>query len=129
MKNFYTIIFIFFVSIIGCTNQNEEDFFSDDDCDLENISYLSVVQEIIESKCIACHAQGNMNGPVLDNHENVVKYIDDILFLITDLENIRIIRPSAVDTNMRVRRFNLVEYFLVYLINFIPSQHNFIFVH
>jgi uncharacterized membrane protein len=88
MKNFYTIIFIFFVSIIGCTNQNEEDFFSDDDCDLENISYLSVVQEIIESKCIACHAQGNMNGPVLDNHENVVKYIDDILFLITDLENI-----------------------------------------
>lgn len=31
--------------------------------------------------------------------------------MITDLENIRIIRTSALDTAKRVRRFNLVEYF------------------
>ena len=88
MRNSYKIIFFYIFLIIGCTNNNEEDFFSEDDCNLDNITYLSALQEIIESKCIACHAQGNMNGPVLDNYENVVKYIDDILFLITDLENI-----------------------------------------
>ena len=31
MKNFYTIIVIFFVSIIGCTNDNEEDLYQEID--------------------------------------------------------------------------------------------------
>tara|TARA_B100001750_G_C15115923_1_gene402506 strand:+ start:34 stop:369 length:336 start_codon:yes stop_codon:yes gene_type:complete len=76
--------FIVLCLLFGCTNDNEEDFFS---CDLETITYNSAIQGIIELKCISCHATGNMNGPILENYEDVIKVIGDISFLIISEED------------------------------------------
>ena len=83
MKNL-SVIFLLTIFIFSCSNDNEEDFFSNNDCETEDINYLPLVQEIIESKCISCHVQGNSSGlPVLDSYANVTKDIDNIIFRIT----------------------------------------------
>ena len=93
MKALY-IIFLLGIFIFSCANDNEEDFFSNNDCHTEDINYSPIIQEIIDSKCLSCHVQGNTNGlPVLNSYDNLTIDIDNILFRITTDNNNLIMPP------------------------------------
>ena len=114
MKCFLTI-FLVAIFFLGCSNDNEEDFFSNNDGDelegcmdplacnynaiaslddgsceyAEDIHYLPTVQDIIESKCNSCHAQGNINGlPVLNGYESLTSDIDNVMYRINSSDNL-----------------------------------------
>ena len=83
MKNLY-IIFFLFILMFSCSNGNEEDYFSDNDCDTEDVNYISTVQEIIVSKCISCHTSNSTNGIILDDYDNLVMHGDNVIFQINN---------------------------------------------
>ena len=61
MKHLLALIFVF--TIIGCTTNNEEDYFGAI-CDSDNVYYLGSnpnqsISNIIESKCLGCHLEDN----------------------------------------------------------------------
>ena len=55
------ILFIFFVlSITSCTIDNEEEYFTNLECDSENIYYNAIddnrsISSIVANKCLSCH--------------------------------------------------------------------------
>lgn len=94
--NRYLLFFLFLI-LLGCSNNNQEDYFSNFDCqwdntnfssfstspecELENISYQNEIASIIESKCIGCHAQSGVNhGVNLSSYNSLLNY--DICFQI-----------------------------------------------
>lgn len=94
--NRFSIYFIFLV-FISCTNNNQEDYFTNFncewdntdftlflptiDCELENISYNNQIATLIENKCIACHSQsGSNHGVNLSSYSNILNY--DLCFQI-----------------------------------------------
>lgn len=92
-RYFFCILFLIF---LGCTNNNQEDYFSNFDCqwdntdfstflpslecELENLTYQNDIANIIESKCIGCHNQSSSNGVNLTTYNNLLNY--DICFQI-----------------------------------------------
>ncbi len=83
MKSLY-IIFLLSIFIFSCSNHNEEDFFSNDDCETEDVNYLFAVEEIINSKCVTCHASNTNNGIILDDYDNLVMHGDNVVFQINN---------------------------------------------
>ena len=92
-KYFYILLILTF---LGCINNNEEDYFSDFNCEWENtdfnlfipspdcnlvdLSYQSSISSIIDAKCIGCHNQSSTNGINLTTYNNFLSY--DICFQI-----------------------------------------------
>lgn len=82
--------FLFLVFLGACTVNNEEDYFSDFDCNwettdfslfnpdagcvLENLSFQSHILNIIDSKCNSCHGTSNTNGINLTTYNNLLSY-------------------------------------------------------
>lgn len=81
MNKFY---YIFFLTIfyLSCTNSNEEDAFLNNDCNTEDINYLSTVRQIVNEKCVACHSSGTTNGIVLEDYDNLVIHIENVFYQI-----------------------------------------------
>lgn len=90
-------IYLIFLIFISCTNNNQEDYFTNfncewentdftlflptNDCELENISYNNQIATLIENKCIACHSQsGNNHGVNLSSYSSILNY--DLCFQI-----------------------------------------------
>jgi len=88
---------LFFLILLGCSNDNQEDYFSNfncewnntnfssflplPECELENLSYQNEISSIIENKCIICHSQsGNNYGVNLSSYNSLLNY--DICFQI-----------------------------------------------
>ena len=87
------LIFFFFITIIACTSDNEQDYFGL--CDTENIYYNSndpqkSISHIIASKCLGCHSKDNMSMSnswvTLETYNQLSSYknLDEI---INDLES------------------------------------------
>jgi len=92
--NFFCTFFLVTTFFLGCSNDNEEDYFSNNDCNSENVNYLPTVRDIIESKCSDCHAQGNSSGlPLLNSYENINSDIDNIIYRINHPDNNLIMPP------------------------------------
>jgi len=88
------IYFLGFIFFLGCSNDNEEDFFSNNDCNSEDVNFLPTVRDIIESKCSSCHAPGNASGlPELNTYENLTLDIDNVLYRINNSDNNLIMPP------------------------------------
>ena len=77
MKNIF--FFLTVLLVFSCTKENEEDYLS---CDIDSVDYTSTIKNIIDLKCVNCHFDGNINGPVLENYEQVIGEIDNILLQI-----------------------------------------------
>ena len=61
MKHLLALIFTF--TLVGCTTNNEEDYFGVI-CDSDNVYYLGSnpnqsISNIIASKCLGCHLEDN----------------------------------------------------------------------
>ncbi len=86
-------LFIFFSCCVflSCTNNNQEDYFLNfncewdntdfsnfliqKDCELENITYQNQIAALIENKCIVCHSQsGNNHGVNLSSYNSMLNY-------------------------------------------------------
>ena len=96
MNRFFYIFFISTFLFFSCTNNNEEDYFSDfncdwvntdfslflpdPDCNLVNLSYQSNIASIIDSKCAGCHNESSSHGINLTTYSNLLSY--DICFQI-----------------------------------------------
>ena len=72
-------IFFFLITIIACTSDNEQDYFNlDDDCDTDNLYYMAndearSISAIIANKCAICHFQGNYNSEqVLETYDQLI---------------------------------------------------------
>jgi hypothetical protein len=67
-------LFLFF--ICSCTADKEETII--DECGLENISFSSDIQPILEASCINCHNSSYSNGGIiLDSYEDAQDAADD----------------------------------------------------
>ncbi len=96
MNKYFYIFFLSTSIFLSCVNNNEEDYFSDfncewentdfnlflpsSDCNLVDLSYQSSIASIIDSKCIGCHNQSSPNGINLTTYNNLLSY--DICFQI-----------------------------------------------
>ena len=86
------LFFLFLIFFISCTKDNEEDHFFIDECDTENVYYISSnvsqsIASIIENKCLECHYTGNMNGPELGNYQDVSIVKNDVFSQIISEED------------------------------------------
>lgn len=65
MKNralFLSVLFaIFLMAGVGCTFENEEEYYADLQCDTANVTYSASVRPILQNACYACHASGTAN--------------------------------------------------------------------
>ena len=81
--NKYFFIFFLTIFLFSCTNSNEEDTFSNnEDCNTDDVSYLSTVRQIVNAKCISCHSSGTTNGIILEDYDNLVLHIENVFFQI-----------------------------------------------
>ncbi len=96
MNRFFYITFLSICIFFSCTNNNEEDYFLDfncewnnidfslfvpsENCNLMDLSYQSTISSIIDSKCMSCHNQSSSNGINLTTYNNLLSY--DICFQI-----------------------------------------------
>ena len=83
MKHLLALIFTF--TLIGCTTNNEEDYFGVI-CDSDNVYYLGSnpnqsTSNIIASKCLGCHLQDNTISYLsLETYEELIVWnLDDII--------------------------------------------------
>ncbi len=58
MKNIFSLLFLFL--FIACTSDNEQDYFSQLDCDTDNVYYYASednrsIASIVSNKCLNCH--------------------------------------------------------------------------
>lgn len=64
----------------SCYYDNKEDLypFDKDACNLDNVTYSSIIKPILESSCVSCHQQSNPSGGVrLDVYSEVKKEADN----------------------------------------------------
>ena len=89
--------FLFFLYLFSCTNDNEQDYFTDSngnvifdcdwdntdfslfssftDCVLENLSFQLDILPIIDAKCNSCHGnESNTTGINLTTYDNLLSY-------------------------------------------------------
>jgi hypothetical protein len=67
-KHLFALFFIIFVS---CSSDNEEEFYNQIGCDVENVSFSSTIDPIIDQNCKSCHFNGNRTGVTLVTYENI----------------------------------------------------------
>ncbi len=61
----------------GCYYDSEEDLYPQSECVTTNLSYLSDIQPIVQSRCYGCHsAAANLGGITLESYEELKNYID-----------------------------------------------------
>ena len=80
--NKYFFIFFLTIFLSSCTNSNEEDAFSINDSNTDDVSYLSTVRQIVNTKCVSCHSSGTTNGIILEDYDNLVFHIQNVFFQI-----------------------------------------------
>ena len=88
MKHLLALLFL--ITIIGCTTNNEEDYFGII-CDTENVYYIGSdstqsISYIIESKCLGCHSEANMSQGgwiVLETYEQLTDNSNYSLYAVT----------------------------------------------
>ena len=109
MKNLLALIFTF--TLIGCTTNNEEDYFGVI-CDSDNVYYLGSnpnqsISNIIASKCLGCHLEDNTisylsletypDVQLISNLDEVINNVDNPMppegsLQLTDCEKLQIER-------------------------------------
>ena len=57
--------FLYAIVFVACTSDNEQDYFPQVDCDIDNLYYntsdgSSSISSIISNKCAGCHNEKNM---------------------------------------------------------------------
>lgn len=71
----------FLLSGVGCTFENEEDYYAHLQCDTANVTYSASVRPIIQNSCYACHAAGTANtagaGINLEGYAALKAFITD----------------------------------------------------
>ena len=107
MKNLLALIFTF--TLIGCTTNNEEDYFGVI-CDSDNVYYLGSnpnqsISNIIASKCLGCHLEDNTisylsletypDVQLISNLDEVINNVDNPMppegsLQLTDCEKLQI---------------------------------------
>ena len=107
MKHLLALIFTF--TLIGCTTNNEEDYFGVI-CDSDNVYYLGSnpnqsISNIIESKCLGCHLDDNTisylsletypDVQLISNLDEVINNVDNPMppegsLQLTDCEKLQI---------------------------------------
>ena len=107
MKHLLALIFTF--TLIGCTTNNEEDYFGVI-CDSDNVYYLGSnpnqsISNIIASKCLGCHLEDNTisylsletypDVQLISNLDEVINNVDNPMppegsLQLTDCEKLQI---------------------------------------
>lgn len=65
-------VILAFIGFLGCTNHNEEEYFGNNSCNTDNISYSETIFPIIENSCLSCHNSNNSSGGInLSNYESI----------------------------------------------------------
>ena len=58
----------------ACTNDNEEELYPTNNCEVGTVTYALTVQPILEQNCYGCHATGIGSGNIiLDTHPEASK--------------------------------------------------------
>jgi len=84
-------IFFFLTIIIACTSDNEQDYFNlDDDCDTDNLYYMAndearSISAIIANKCATCHSESNMSQGGWVSLETYAQLIDTSSYSLYDV--------------------------------------------
>ncbi len=69
------------MTIVTCTSDNEQNYFSELDCNTEDLYYQTLnatsisIKSIIDNKCVGCHYLDNMsqvNYVVLEEYEQII---------------------------------------------------------
>lgn len=77
----YLIYFLFLLTIVACTSDNEQNYFSELDCNTEDLYYQTLnptstsIKSIIDNKCVGCHYLDNMSQVkyvVLEEYEQII---------------------------------------------------------
>lgn len=56
---------------IGCSYDNEIDYYGSMNCDLDNVTFNETIDPILERNCRSCHFSGNGTGIELSTYEDV----------------------------------------------------------
>lgn len=62
---------------VGCSFDNEEEYYAHLMCDTVNVTYSGMVAPIFSQSCTSCHSVVGGNYPDLENYENIRDYIDE----------------------------------------------------
>ena len=81
MNKYLYFSFLSIFILLGCINDNEEDYFSDQDCNLVDLSYELSIVTIINSKCISCHSS-NSNSVNLTSYDNLLNLSSEVYYQI-----------------------------------------------
>lgn len=49
------VFWIFIASSVSCVNNSEEELYGDVPCDLENVTWVSRIADILDKNCVMCH--------------------------------------------------------------------------
>ena len=76
VKKFYFLLSLI-ILISACTYDNIEEYFGES-CPPETVSYKDDIDDILETRCGACHRNGSELGGVnLEKYEDVKEYVND----------------------------------------------------
>ncbi|MBN2264116.1 MAG: hypothetical protein JW735_14450 [Prolixibacteraceae bacterium] len=66
------LVLLALIGFLSCTSHNEEEYFSNNNCSTENISFSETVFPLIENSCLSCHNSNNSSGGInLSNFESI----------------------------------------------------------
>ncbi len=69
-KAFAAKILLIF-AILSCSNDNEEEYYGQAECDTLNVSFSQIIDPIVERNCKSCHFSGNGTGVTLASYEDI----------------------------------------------------------
>ena len=79
-KGFFVIVFallvIFGSTSMGCSFDNEEEFYASTGCDTSAVTYSASVAPVMAQACTSCHSQNGGTPPYFDSYVSIKNYID-----------------------------------------------------
>ena len=77
----FTVLF-FSLLILSCSYDKEENLFPNNNCVTTNVTYSKFVSNYVNRLCVGCHSSASPSGGiVLDNYNDVKKYVDNGRFI------------------------------------------------